>query len=54
MRDLKENLSTLRSLCSRDQERPVGRDGVGLEGRGLAWNRVEWSGRDGTGVEERE
>ena len=47
MRDLKEKLSTLRSLCGRDRERPVGREGVGMEDRGLAWKRRDWRGREG-------
>ena len=64
--DMKEKLFTVRSLCSKDQERPFGREGIGVEERGLAWKRGdwrqerelewkrgEWSGRDGTGVEER-
>lgn len=50
--DLKEKLFTVRSLCSRDRERPVGKEGTGVEERGLAWKRRDCSGREGVGVEE--
>ena len=51
--DLKEKLFTVRSLCSRDRERPVGKEGTGVEERGLALERRDCSGREGVGVEER-
>ena len=64
--DMKEKLFTVRSLCSKDQERPFGREGIGVEERGLAsregtgveergveWKRWNWSGREGSGMEER-
>ena len=64
--DMKEKLFTVRSLCSKDRERPFGREGIGVEERGLAsregtgveergveWKRWNWSGREGSGMEER-